>query len=155
MDIRQLSLYLVQLITFSCNECKPPKMNQSGEEDRNFRLTCLIMLCAFTVHSMLLVAVPIYSEKLGLSSLQIGLVIGIPYALPLLIAIPASSLISKFGGRASLCFGGTCFLFAVVLMAKFFSLWGLVAAQVIVGLAHMCMILAAQTIISGLGEGRS
>lgn len=137
------------------NSSKAPKMWRDGGNDRSFRLTCLVMLCSFTVHSMLLVAVPLYSRGLGLSSLEIGFVVGVPYALPLLIAMPASSLIAQAGGRASLVFGGIAFLSALLLMATFFTFWGMVVGQILVGVGHMSMVLAAQTIISGLGAGRT
>ncbi|UZD67185.1 MULTISPECIES: MFS transporter [Marinobacter] len=120
---------------------------------RNFFVVCLALTLCFVVYSMLIVSVPVYGLRLGASPLVLGAVLSIQYLLPLLFAIPLGGVVTRYGGRATLI-SGACLMVAGLLSMHFwYGYPGLVLGQLLVGLAHLQMVLAAQTLISNLGTG--
>ncbi len=102
---------------------------------------------------MLIVAVPVYGLQLGASPLVLGAVLSAQYLLPLVLAIPLGGIVSRFGGRATLLAGAGIMVAGLLSMHAWYGYAGLVTGQLLVGLAHLQMVLAAQTIISNLGTG--
>ncbi len=116
-------------------------------------MVCLALTLCFVVYSMLIVAVPVYGLRLGASPLVLGAVLSTQYLLPLLFAIPLGGVVTRYGGRVTLI-SGACLMVAGLLSMHFwYGYPGLVLGQLLVGLAHLQMVLAAQTIISNLGTG--
>lgn len=124
-----------------------------GEARRNFFLVCLALTFCFVVYSMLIVAVPVYGLRLGASPLVLGAILSSQYLLPLLLAIPLGGVVTRYGGRATLIAGAGLMVVGVLSMHFWHGYAGLVLGQLLVGLAHLQMVLAAQTIISNLGTG--
>ena len=129
----------------------PSESAQPGiDARRNFFVVCLALTLCFVVYSMLIVAVPVYGLRLGASPLVLGAVLSTQYLLPLLFAIPLGGVVTRYGGRATLI-SGACLMVAGLLSMHFwYGYPGLVLGQLLVGLAHLQMVLAAQTIISNL-----
>src|SRR5690554_6370854 len=100
---------------------------------------------------MLIVAVPVYGLQLGASPLVLGAVLSTQYLLPLLLAIPLGSEVTRYGGRATLITGGLLMVAGLLSMHFWYGSDGLVLGQLLVGLAHLQMVLSAQTSISNLG----
>lgn len=126
---------------------------QDTEAARNFFAVCLSLTLCFVVYSMLIVAVPVYGLELGASPLVLGIVLSAQYLLPLLLAIPLGGIVSRFGGRATLLVGASIMVAGLLSMHAWDGYAGLVTGQLLVGLAHLQMVLSAQTIISNLGTG--
>jgi len=125
----------------------------SAEERRNFGVVCLALTCVFIVHSMLLVTVPVHALDLGASPLLLGVIFSAPYLLPLIVAIPFGTLVTRHGGRVSMLSGASLMVFGLVTILVVPGYPGLIIGQLSFGLAQLQMVLAAQTIISTLGTG--
>lgn len=123
------------------------------DDSRNFFAVCLSLTFCFVVYSMLIVTVPVYGLQLGASPLVLGAILSAQYLLPLLLAIPLGGVVSRYGGRATLIAGGICMVAGLLSMHLWYGYAGLVFGQLLVGLAHLQMVLSAQTIISDLGSG--
>lgn len=124
-----------------------------SESERNFRVVCIALTCALVVHSMLLVAVPVYALKLGASPLMLGVVFSAPYLLPLLLAIPLGGMVTRYGGRSLMIAGAVMMMAGLLLIVAFRGYGGLLAGQLLIGLGQLQMVLAGQSVISSLGTG--
>ncbi|WP_417538484.1 MFS transporter [Marinobacter sp.] len=107
----------------------------------------------FVVYSMLLVTVPVYSLELGASPLMLGVILSSQYLLPFLLAIPLGGLVTRHGGRVTLVIGAFVMVAGLLLMQAVPGYYGLIGGQLLIGLAHLQMVLSAQTIISSLATG--
>lgn len=133
-----------------------PSVDRSGSENRlNFRLVCIVMTAAFVAQAMLLVAIPVYALDLDASPLQLGAIFSAPAVLPLFLAIPMGGLVTRRGGRLSIVVGALTAAIGVGVILAFPSIAGLFAAQLLIGIAQMQMVLAAQTVVSSLGTGKT
>ena len=124
-----------------------------SEARTNFFIVCLSLTLCFVVYSMLIVAVPVYGLQLGASPLVLGAILSSQYLLPLLLAVPLGGIVSRYGGRATLMTGAGLMVAGLLSVHFWYGYPGLVLGQLLVGLAHLQMVLAAQTIISNLGTG--
>ena len=127
--------------------------SEASDAARNFFAVCLSLTFCFVVYSMLIVAVPVYGLRLGASPLALGVVLSTQYLLPLLLAIPLGGVVTRYGGRATLIAGAFLMVLGLLSMHFWYGYAGLVLGQLLVGLAHLQMVLSAQTIISNLGSG--
>ncbi|WP_246069467.1 MFS transporter [Marinobacter piscensis] len=107
----------------------------------------------FVVYSMLLVTVPVYGLELGASPLMLGVILSSQYLLPFLLAIPLGGVVTRHGGRVTLVVGALVMVVGLLLMQFLPGYYGLIAGQLLIGLAHLQMVLSAQTIISSLATG--
>lgn len=130
-----------------------PAPKQTAEATQTFFAVCLSLTLCFVVYSMLIVVVPVYGLQLGASPLVLGAVLSAQYLLPLALAIPLGGVVSRFGGRATLITGASLMVAGLLAMHFWPGFGGLVLGQLLVGLAHLQMVLAAQTIIANLGTG--
>lgn len=124
-----------------------------AEAKRNFFVVCFALTFCFVVYSMLIVAVPVYTLRLGASPLILGSVLSAQYLLPLVCAIPLGGVVTRYGGRVTLIVGAVIMVAGLLAMHFWPGYGGLVTGQLLVGLAHLQMVLSAQTIISNLGTG--
>lgn len=133
---------------------KPIGSDSSRQLTINLVTICFSLASTFVAQTMLLIAVPLSAFELGASPFVIGLILSVPYLLPLILAIPFSGIITRVGGKIVIITGGFGMILgpAVVLALPGFS--GLILVQVIVSIAHMAMILAGQSIVSSLGKGK-
>lgn len=114
---------------------------------------CVSLTFCFVVYSMLLVTIPVYGLELGASPLMLGVVLSSQYLLPLLFAIPLGGVVARYGGRVTLITGGLIMVVGLLAMQMLPGYPGLIIGQLLVGLAHLQMVLSAQTVISSLGSG--
>ncbi|PWG61879.1 MFS transporter [Spiribacter halobius] len=132
-----------------------PPPDPRAERVRNLLWVSLGLCATFVVQTMMLVATPLYAVRLGAGPTLTGAILAMPYVLPLVLAIPMGSAVTRFGARRVLMLGGLALAAspAAVLLAPGYG--GLVAAQLLLGLGHTLMVLSAQAIVSGLGRGRA
>ncbi|XKH00393.1 MFS transporter [Marinobacter nauticus] len=123
------------------------------EAARNFLVVCVSLTFCFVVYSMLLVAVPVYGLQLGASPVALGAILSAQYLLPLLLAIPLGGVVTRYGGRSTLIAGAALMVVGLLSVHFWYGYAGLVLGQLLIGLAHLQMVLSAQTIISNLGTG--
>ncbi len=102
---------------------------------------------------MLLVTVPVYGLELGASPLMLGVILSSQYLLPFLLAIPLGGAVTRHGGRVTLVIGAFVMVAGLLLMQAVPGYYGLIGGQLLIGLAHLQMVLSAQTIISSLATG--
>ncbi|RBW49971.1 MFS transporter [Marinobacter sp. F3R11] len=114
---------------------------------------CVALTFCFVVYSMLLVVVPVYGLELGASPLMLGVVLSSQYLLPFLLAIPLGGVVARYGGRFTLLSGSILMTAGLLLMQVLPGYYGLIGGQLLIGLAHLQMVLSAQTIISSLATG--
>jgi len=114
---------------------------------------CVALTFCFVVYSMLLVVVPVYGLELGASPLMLGVVLSSQYLLPFLLAIPLGGVVARYGGRFTLLTGSILMTAGLLLMQVLPGYYGLIGGQLLIGLAHLQMVLSAQTIISSLATG--
>lgn len=121
--------------------------------NKAFACICLSLGTAFVVQTMLLVAVPLAAIELGATPLMLGLIVSAPYILPLLLALPFGSLVSRLGSPRTLQMGAVAMVIGTGLLAVVPGFKGLIAGQLVIGLAQLLMIISAQTAITYLGQG--
>jgi len=116
---------------------------------------CTGLCAALVVQTMLLVTIPLYALSLGASPAMTGAILSLPYLLPLLLAIAIGGAVTRFGARNILILGavGLGLSPSSVLIVPGFP--GVFLAQLLSGLGHTLMVLAAQSIVASLGNGRS
>jgi len=126
-----------------------------GEARRNMIAICTGLCAALVVQTMLLVTIPLYALSLGASPAMTGAILSLPYLLPLLFAIAMGGAVTRFGARNVLILGaaGLGLSPTAVLIAPGYL--GVVLAQLLSGLGHTLMVLAAQSTVASLGSGRS
>ncbi|MBB5321698.1 MFS transporter [Marinobacter oulmenensis] len=134
--------------------------NPHPEVSRNDVITNMVAICfgltsAFMVQTMLLIAVPLYALELGATPLLVGGILCVPYLLPLVLAIPLGGVITRLGGKKVIIVGAVGMMAGPWAILCLPGYGGVVLAQLIVGIAHIVMVLAAQSIISGLGHGKA
>ena len=120
----------------------------------NLVLVCLGLTSAFVVQTMLMIAIPLTAMERGATPGLVGIILSAPHLLPLVLAIPLAEQISRFGGRQAIVTGSVGMMLGSWVALALPGLFGLFFAQLLVGTAHMIMILAGQTIVAGLGTGK-
>ncbi|WP_417546291.1 MFS transporter [Marinobacter sp.] len=125
----------------------------ADEAGQNFVAVCVSLTFCFVVYSMLLVTVPVYGLELGASPLMLGVILSSQYLLPFLLAIPLGGVVARHGGRITLVAGAFVMTAGLLLMQVLPGYYGLIGGQLLIGLAHLQMVLSAQTIISSLATG--
>ncbi|WP_088699611.1 MFS transporter [Halomonas campaniensis] len=121
--------------------------------NKAFACICLSLGTAFVVQTMLLVAVPLAAIELGATPLMLGFIVSAPYVLPLLLALPFGSLVARLGSPRTLQIGAVAMVIGAGLLAVMPGFKGLIAGQLVIGLAQLLMIISAQTAITYLGQG--
>lgn len=122
---------------------------------RNLVLVCLGLTSVFIAQTMLLLAVPLRALELGAGPSMVGLILSAPYLLPLVFAIPLGGIVTRVGPQKVSVVGAVGMVIGpwLTLMVPGFA--GLVATQVTIGLAHLIMVIAAQSVVASLGRGRA
>ncbi|MFQ3789559.1 MFS transporter [Halomonas sp. A29] len=118
-----------------------------------FACICLSLSVAFLVQTMLLVAVPLSAIELGATPLALGLLVSAPYVLPLFLALSFGSLVARWGSTRPLQLGAVGMVLGAWLLAALPGFTGLVAGQLVIGLAQLMMIISAQTAVTYFGRG--
>lgn len=121
----------------------------------NLVCVCLGLTGAFVVQTMLMIAIPLTAIERGASPGLVGVILSAPHLMPLLLAIPLGGVITRIGGRKAIILGSLGMMAGAWITLVLPGFWGLFFAQLLVGTAHMVMILAGQTIVAGLGKGKA
>lgn len=104
---------------------------------------------------MMLVIIPLWVAKLGLSAAMIGFVIGIRSLLPLIFAIHGGAMMDRFGtGRVVLILGVMTAVLSFLYPA-FPGVGPLIAIQLLIGLGGSVSWLGAQTLLGQQVPGSS
>lgn len=134
---------------------KPDAVTPSNDVITNMVAICFGLTSAFMVQTMLLIAIPLYALDLGATPFLVGVILCVPYLLPLVLAIPLGGVITRLGGRKVIIVGALGMMAGPWMVLALPGFSGVIVAQLIVGIAHIVMVLAAQSIISGLGHGKA
>ncbi len=102
--------------------------------------------------TMLEPLVPLLGLSLGSSTAIIGALVSSAFLLPLLVAIPMGNLVDQWGPRGLIAVGAAGLALAPALVAIAPSLAMLFAAQVLVGLAHLAIVVSAQALVGALSD---
>ncbi len=111
---------------------------------RNLVMVCLGLTSVFIAQTMLLLAVPLRALELGASPSLVGFVLSAPYLLPLVFAIPLGGVVTRLGPQRIFFIGASGMMLGPWLSVVSPTFGGLVATQVVVGLAQVVMVIAAQ-----------
>ena len=114
-----------------------------------------VVALAFTTHAMMAPLVPLFGLELGASPAVIGLLVSAGYVLPLLLAIGAGSLVDRRGPRPLIVGGMIGMTLSPLLVAAVPDLGALIVAQLVLGLSHLLVIVAAQAHVASRGEGQA
>lgn len=118
----------------------------------------VLALLFIAVHQALYNAVrpfvPLYIDEAGASAAVIGIVTAATALLPLVLAVPTGAFGDRHGIRGMLALGTAAATVALVLLAMSAHLAAVIAAQMLIGLSHMLVILGLQPYVSRLASGR-
>ena len=124
------------------------------ESKGQFWILCTGILLMFVGHTMIFPLAPLYSLELGASPAVIGVVIAAAFLFPLFLAIPAGSLVDRYGSRGILLTGTLLVGLSPFLIPLFPGFAALGAVQVLNGLGQLIAVIAAQSYVATLGSGR-
>lgn len=122
---------------------------------RNLIMVCIGLTSVFVSQTMLLITVPLRALELGASPSLVGIILSAPYLLPLVFAIPLGGIVSRVGPQKMFFIGATGMILGPLLSLVAPTFLGLLATQVTIGLTHVVMVIAAQSVVAGLGRGRT
>jgi MFS family permease len=92
--------------------------------------------------------------ELGLNSSMLGLLSACFALAPLLLALPSGAITDRVGERSMAVVGSALVLTSVAtLTIAGQSVWGLVAGTVLLGLGHLCSVIAQQTWVANRVTG--
>ncbi|MEX2541330.1 MAG: MFS transporter [Trueperaceae bacterium] len=119
-----------------------------------FWTLCAAIGLMFVGHTMIAPLAPLYSVALGASPAVIGVVIAAAFLFPLFLAIPAGSLVDRYGSRGMLIAGTLLVGLSPFLVPLFPGFAALGLLQVLGGLGQLLAVVAAQSFVATLGGGR-
>lgn len=122
---------------------------------RDLVVVCVALTLAMLSNTMLLLTVPFKALELGISASLIGLILSAPYILPLMLAIPLGALVARTGPQRIILFGALGMATGPACSLLFPGIGGLLANQVIAGISNIVLIIAAQSLVSELGHGKT
>lgn len=120
-----------------------------------FWTLCSGILLMFVGHTMIAPLAPLYSLALGASPAVIGVVIAAAFLFPLFLAIPAGSLVDRYGSRGILLAGSLLVGLSPFLVPLYPGFAALGLVQVLGGLGQLLAVVAAQSYVATLGGGRA
>lgn len=100
-------------------------------------------------------AVPLYAVALGADAATVGLLVALPNLFPILVALPAGRMIDRAGALRWLTLGSAGMVSAPLVVAVAGGLVALALGQLLLGLFHVFVTLAAQAFVAALGERAS
>lgn len=132
-----------------------PSLAPDKSAIRNLVMVCIGLASVFVSQTMLLISVPLRALELGASPSLVGIILSAPYLLPLVFAIPLGGVVSLIGPQKTFFIGASGMILGPLLSLASPTFLGLLATQVTVGLTHVVMVIAAQSVVAGLGRGRT
>jgi MFS family permease len=101
--------------------------------------------------AMLAPLVPLLGLELGASPAVVGLLVSLAFVFPLFLAMPTGALVDRVGSRGLITAGAVGLGLAPLAVTLWPNLAVLALAQVVAGLAHLVLVVAAQSHIASLG----
>jgi MFS family permease len=98
---------------------------------------------------------PLYASELGASTLEVGTLTAVYAFFPLLLAIHAGKITDRFGGRLPILFGMIFATIGFFLPFVFQSMLSLYLSQVIVGVAHIFIIISLQNVLGNVSTNEN
>jgi MFS family permease len=105
--------------------------------------------------SMLGTAVPLFAVALGLAPVWVGVLVALPNALPVVLAMPAGRWVDRAGAGRSLAVGTAGMVSAPLLMVLAPAAASLAVAQLLLGVFQLFAALSSQSFVADLANGRS
>lgn len=124
----------------------------SASKRRSLALVSVAMGLVFISHSLLTLTVPLVGLRYGLSPVLVGVIVAVPAMTPLLLAIPLGNLVRRWSSRRVLMSAATAYAIGVSVPLVTPTVTGLIITQIIIGLAHVVLVIAAQSTVAELGE---
>ncbi|MEH7387099.1 MFS transporter [Bacillus sp. JJ1521] len=110
----------------------------------------VVLIIVFVFQLMLHLTRPLitlYGTNLGASTFEIGILTATYAFFPLLFAVRAGKITDKIGDRLPILFGMIAASIGLVFPFVFSSLWSIYISQIIVGLAHIFIIISLQNVL--------
>jgi MFS family permease len=120
-----------------------------------FWLLSLAMGSSTVGQSMLATAVPLFAVALGLAPVWVGVLVALPNALPVVLAMPAGRWVDRGGAGRWLALGTAGMASAPLLLLLAPAAASVAAAQLLLGVFQLFAALASQSFVADLGNGRS
>lgn len=120
-----------------------------------FWLLSLAMGASTVGQSMLATSVPLFAVALGLAPLWVGVLVALPNALPVILAMTAGRWIDRGGAGRWLAFGTGGMASAPLLLVLVPSAPALALAQLLLGVFQLFAALSSQSFVADLGGGRA
>jgi MFS family permease len=105
--------------------------------------------------SMLGTAVPLFAVALGLAPVWVGVLVALPNALPVVLAMPAGRWVDRGGAGRWLAVGTAGMASAPLLLVLAPAAASLAVAQLLLGVFQLFAALSAQSFVADLANGRS
>ncbi|MBA2665962.1 MAG: MFS transporter [Trueperaceae bacterium] len=112
---------------------------------RPFVIFCTAVAVVSTSKGMLTPLVPLYALQLDASPALVGLLVSSGFWLPSLLALAVGVTVDRLGPRLPLLIGTATIVVAPLAVALFGTIAALAVAQVVLGLAQLLVVLAAQS----------
>ncbi len=109
-----------------------------------------VIIIIFSFQAMLNLTRPsltLYASDLGASALDIGILTSVYNFFPLLFAIRAGKIADRIGDRLPVLIGMITVSIGLSLPYLFPAIWSLYISQVVVGLAHIFIIISLQNVL--------
>lgn len=132
----------------------PPTPPSAHGQHQQAKLVYVIVFLATLSGLFVMPLVPVYATSLGASLGVVGLLDAAAFALPFFLAIPFGSLVDRFGPRTLISLGAAGFAVSPLVVLLSETLVGLAMTQVLLGVSHLSLIVASQTLITSLASGR-
>jgi MFS family permease len=120
-----------------------------------FWLLSLAMGTSTVGQSMLGTAVPLFAVALGLAPVWVGVLVALPNALPVVLAMPAGRWVDRGGAGRWLAVGTAGMASAPLLLVLAPAATSLAVAQLLIGVFQLFAALASQSFVADLANGRS
>jgi MFS family permease len=132
----------------------PPTPSATHGQHQQAKLLYVIVFLATLAGLFVMPLVPVYATFLGASLGVVGLLDAAAFALPFFLAIPFGSFVDRFGPRTLISLGAAGFAISPLMVLLSETLAGLAMTQVLLGVSHLSLIVASQTLITSLASGR-
>lgn len=105
--------------------------------------------------SMVATAVPLFAVALGLAPVWVGVLVALPNALPVVLAMRAGRWVARGGAGRWLAVGAAGMASAPLLLLLAPAAATLAVAQLLLGVFQLFAALASQSFVADLGNGRT
>jgi MFS family permease len=120
-----------------------------------FWLLSFAMGASTVGQSMLGTTVPLFAVALGLAPVWVGVLVALPNALPVVLAMPAGRWVDRGGAGRWLAIGTAGMASAPLLLVLAPAAASLALAQLVLGVFQLFAALASQSFVADLANGRS